>query len=393
MMGRKPKEASKKKVEKLDSLFDKTVQMLRKEYGDKIIQDLKVLKDEPVVGTSTGSIWLDSIICPEAGGMLKGHIIELWGPWSSGKTTIALGLCANATANKEKVIYVDAECALRTSSVINSGVQEDYFHLIRNKDARVVANILEKLIISGEVGLVVIDSVAAWKPLPEQKKNSKEEVDITKSKMALSASFLSETVPHLANACQESGTILVLLNQARVKFTTYGSAGHKPFGGEAVSHWDSVRMRLAGNVVYSTDRISDSDGNILGQYTKCLTDKNKIHRPMLEASVPLFHGIGVNPYMEVSKLAKLTGIIDVAGPWLKWADTGETICQGMDNFAQMLIDDKDLYKEIRSRVIKSLGINYGNRKVVNSFHDENFKSRDLVPVEPLDESELLNNDE
>lgn len=359
-------------------LFDKALDMLNTQHGNGIMESLTAFIEKPVVGTSTGSLSLDYIINPKAGGMPKGKIIDFYGPFSSGKTTLALGICANAVANNEKVIYIDAEGSLDPGLVVNAGIPNNsgLFHVTTHIDARLVANSVEVLMKTGEVGVVVIDSVPTFKPLMEPKKGE-DDVDFTRPKMAFQASFLSDTIPHLAKIARQNNVILVLLNQIRNNLSGYG-AGTIPFGGKIIEHMDSVRLRLSGKVQSVGDRISDEEGNIVGQYTTCVADKNKTSIPMQEAKLPIYLGKGVNPYMELAYLAQKVGLVDGAAGRFKWADSGEPLAHGINQFTQKLYDDFDLYWGLRLKVIEKLGICYDpNRKVVNAFHDETGKLRDL----------------
>lgn len=351
-----------------DSLFSKALDMLNTQYGEGIVKSLTEVMEKPIIGTSTGSLSLDSIISPSAGGMQRGRIIEMYGPYSSGKTTLALGICANATANKEQVVYVEAEGSLNWESVLNAGVDKNYFHLIDDPDARKTANIVEGLMKSGEVGVAVIDSIATWRPLMEPKKGE-DDVDFTKPKMAFQSSFLSDTLPYLSKTARQNDVVLVLINQVRNNLSGYGG-GLIPFGGRAIEHIDSVRLKLSGKVSSTNDRIVDAEGEIVGQYTKCLVDKNKISMPMQEAIVPIFLGRGVNPYMELVTLSQKVGLVDGAAGRFKWAENGESIAYGINNFTQVLFDDRDLYMKLRKQVIEKLGLKYlEDRKVINAFHD------------------------
>lgn len=367
------------------SLFDKTLSMLDEKYGIGIINSLDKVMETPMIGLSTGSLGLDYIINPSLGGMPKGKVLEMYGPYSSGKTTLALGLCANSTANKEIAIFVDAEGSLSPESVINAGVDKDYFKYVDDIDARRTANIIEALMKTGEVGIVVIDSVPAWRPLIDAKKGE-DDIDFTRPKMAFQASFLSDTLPHLARVAKVNNVMLVLLNQIRNNLSGYGSAP-QPFGGHVLKHTDSVRLKLSGKVSSKDDRIVDSEGNIVGQYTTAVADKNKTAIPMQEVKVPLFLGRGVNPYVELALLSQRAGVVDGTAGRFKWAESGDPIAHGINAFAQVLFDDLDLYKSMREQVITKLGIKYDSkRKVVNAFHDENLKLRESIRL-------LQNNDD
>lgn len=378
-MGRKKKTVDSGILETTaddNSFFSKTIRILEDRFGEDLIESLSKSLEQPLEGISTGSLGLDYIICPEAGGMPRGQTIEFWGQYSTGKSTLALGICANATANKEYVVYVDAEGSLSPKMAVSAGVLTDYFYYIRDIDARKAALMVESLMKTGEVGVVVIDSLPAWKPIVEPKKGE-DDADFTKSRMAEQSSFLTQTIMHLARVARVNNVVLVLLNQARENLSGYGSS-LKPFGGKAIEHIDSVRIRLTGRASSSTDRITDPvNDKLVGQYTTALADKNKTAVPMQEAKLPLFLGRGVNPYMELAMLSQKTGIVEGAAGRFKFADTGEAIAYGINAFAQKLFDDTELYSQLRRMVIEKLGINYPqSRAMVNSFHDEHFEKRD-----------------
>ena len=356
------------------SLFDKQFKVLQSEFGDKVLQSLDQLSEKSIVSYSTGSLGLDYLISPEAGGMPAGFVVELWGDFSTGKTTLAMGLCANVTANGKRVIFIDAERSLKDSLALNAGVDKEYLSIIRKNDVNIASQIIMSLMKTGEVGAIVIDSVPAWKP-----KMTKDDVspDYTNPKLGYHSRFLSEVLPDLVDVCSETGTILVLLNQARALIGSY-TGGETPFGGKALEHYDTVRIRLRGKVQQKSARILDSNTNEpIGQYVTCYCDKNKYDKPLKETIVPLILGVGVNPYMELAYLAtQKTGVVSGVAGRYKWADTEEPIAHGMDSFVQLLYDDSDIYNAIRSKVIQELKLNYSSDiKVVNPYIGADGKKR------------------
>lgn len=359
---------SKKKTEnKKPSIYDKTVDVLSKKHGMTIIRRLRELKEKPEIGYSTGSLGLDYVISPNIGGMQAGKLIDLYGEFSTGKTTMALGLVANVVANGRRALFLDAENSFKWKLATDVGIDVDMLDVMDSLDARSSANALYDLISSGELGVVVIDSIAAWKPLPEGKKGD-DDVDITKDKVAAQSLFLSHTLPTLCSACRDNDTLLIVINQVRKNIGGYGKE-YKPFGGTSLEHQDNVRLFLSGKAAQKKPRILDSEGNIIGQWVTVECDKNKIDMPLKKVRVPLILGKGINPYMEVGELGQLVGAIDAgAGGHYRLEGQSERIAHGVDNLYQAIYDDPELFNHLRSVVIDRLGIKY---------------SKDIVQVNPF----------
>jgi recombination protein RecA len=357
--------------------FQKTMAMLNPEDGKAVFETLTEVRNRKVFGISSGSIGIDYIINPKSGGIPEGRVLEIWGPYSSGKTTLALGICANVTANKKRVIYIDPERSFEWAVAINAGVDEEYFILCQHMDARLVANDVETLMKTGEVGAVVVDSVPNWKPLLEGKKGS-EDIDITKAQMAFQANFLTNTMPLLAQVAHDHGVVLILINQVRQDLKSYGG-GLKPYGCEALKHLNSVRLKLKGSAQYKDDRILDSDGTLVGQYVTVTADKNKVNSPWKEMKLPLFFGRGINPYMEIALLSVQMGVVKNAGNgWFKMEGSDKNIAHGLNEYTQLLYDNTELYMKIRQELIEKMSLVYPSDKItINSFHDHLGNKREI----------------
>lgn len=383
MAKKKTKESNKEesKVES-SSLFEKAVSILNEDHGNILIKSLSTMMEEPREAISTGSIALDYVINPKDGGILKGRVIELYGKYSTGKTTIALQIAANVTANKKYVIFVDAEHSLDPISVLNAGVDQKYFHIVKDRDGRKAANIIETLMKTGEVGLLIIDSIPTFKPVQDLKKGA-DDIDITKEKMAFQASFLSVTLPALTATAEQYGVIQIWLNQMRQNMSGYGSPD-KPYGGDVQKHMASIRVLLKGNASSKDNRIMDSEGNLVGQMTTALVDKNKTYIPFKETTLPLFLGRGINPYMELVLLAQSSGLLKNASGSFSYTETGEKISgvRGADQFTQLLYDDFEFYTKLKGEVCNKLGIKYPDKlKVVNPFHDELGNKKTFINID------------
>lgn len=374
------KESTKDSFANSNSLFTKTLEMFSKDVGEGVIQSLSQLKETEQIGLSSGSLLLDWIINPKVGGMCIGKVLEVWGPYSTGKTTAVLGFCANATANGKRVVYADLERSLQPEVVLNAGVNEDLFTVIKMKDGRELTRVLGGLMKTGEVGVVVIDSLPHFKPIIEPKKGE-DDADPTKPKMAFGASFQTEALDYLTALADDHGIVLILINQVRNRLDGYGG-GKKPYGGDAKDHMVSVRLRFSGRATSSTSQITDDEGNIIGQYVSITSDKNKTSVPMKVAEVPLFLGRGIDPYMELALVAQKVGIVDGTAGRFKWTDTGESIAHGKNNFAKKLYEDNDLYQMLREKCIQSLGLHYEKSlKIVNAFHDDQGNKRTHIATD------------
>jgi len=355
----------KKKVDKKAdiSLYDKQVDVLRNRFGDAAIQFLDNLESKETLAYSTGSLGLDYIISANAGGMPGGYILELYGNFSTGKTTLAMGLCANVTANGKNVIFIDAERSLKSDLPVNAGINKKLFTSVHRNDANIGMAVIKDLLRTGEVGAVVIDSVTAWKP-PESLNSKTDLKDYGNPQLGRHAKFITNALADLSDLCADTGCILVLLNQIRANTSGYGRPD-QPAGGYAQAHYDTVRIRLSGSVQSSKKCIRRAgEDKVIGQKVTCYCDKNKYDMPLKTTEVPLILGIGVDPYMELADLAtsKTNVLTNVAG-YYKWADTGENIVRGADEFSQLLYNDYDLYKELESKVIDALGIKYNSNLV------------------------------
>lgn len=381
-------ESSKKKKEVL-SEFDITIDLINKEKGDLI---LRSLDDEVEThglsgGLSSGSLGFDYAINPKKGGMSWGQLLQLYGKRSGGKTTLALGFCANCTALKKNVLYLDLEGTMDTDMVRRAGVDPAYFHFVE-EDGVEAALIIERVMRSGNLGLVVIDSLAVWEPEIVPKKNSKKDtmVDFTAGKIAHQGSFVTTVIKKLCRTAKKTGTVILSINQVRNTLDIYsGEAKIVPYGPHALDHAVSVQCLVKGKP-RGEKVITDQSGELIGQYTEILVDKNKTAIPMQKAEVPLIFGVGTNPYMEIAVLAQQWGIIALSGSWFKWVGTGENIVQGLAGLTTLLANDQVFYEDLRDKVIKEMGLVY-DKKPINAYHHPLLKGRDpeLKMLKPDDE--------
>jgi len=370
-------------------LFGKQISVLEKQFGDRVLESLASIKARPVLRTSSGSIALDYILSPKLGGMRNGRMLQLWGAPSCGKTTIALAFAANVTAAKKRVIFLDAEKTFDPSVAEAAGIDPDYFHVLR-KPSEESINILYRILQTGDVGAVIIDSISALKPTPTEKKD--KDLDITREQVAYHSNFISKWIDKLTDICADNDVLFICINQMRNQLGTYMGGTKAASGGFNYEHAISASIRMSGHVKNKNSRITNEEGKPIGQFVSCICDKSKIDMPQKEVRIPLFLGLGINPFMELAELAvQTTGVIVNKGAFYYLADDldGGNIAQGMSALVNKLYQDNDFFKDIRSKVVKSLGLEYPkDEPFINPF-----LNADLTPKyveyqeveEPVDE--------
>lgn len=346
-------------------LLEKVIETAEHKYSMKFIETLDELVAKPSVVYSTGSLGLDYVISAPLGGMEGGKLLEIYGDYSTGKTTIAIQLCANVIANGKKALFIDAEKAFQKNIPINMGINTPenigMFNVMSKGDPREQANLLTKLLPTNEIGIVVLDSLPAWSPQPEGKKNEADP-DITRPKMAEKASFLSNIIPTLNDYCFDANCIFVILNQVRANMSGYG-ADTKRYEVKAVEHHISTLLHLTGTARSKSCQILGPNNKVIGQKVTVKSEKNKLDVPMKSVEIPIMLGMGVNPYIEVADLAINHDIIEQNGAWYYINDIK---ANGANNLYELVYQDTDLYNTLRALVIKKLELNYApSLKIVN----------------------------
>jgi recombination protein RecA len=350
-----------------ESLLDKIIKTAGDKYNIKFIETLEEMVERPSIVYSTGSIGLDYVISAPMGGMEAGRLLEIYGDYSTGKTTLALQLCANVIANGKKAVFIDAEKAFQKSMAVNMGLntpdKKGMFNILIKGDPREQANLLSKMLPTNEIGIIVLDSLPSWNPQPEGKKNEADP-DITKPKMAEKALFLSQIIPILNDYCYDANCIFVILNQVRANMSGYG-ADTKRYELKAVEHHISTLLHLSGTARSKSAQILGPGDKVIGQQVTVKSEKNKLDVPMKSIQIPIILGQGVNPFMEVADLAIQEKLIERSGAWYYFNDLK---ANGINNLYELLFQDKEMYKTLRQQVIEKLGIVYSpNVKIFNPF--------------------------
>ena len=327
---------------------------LEKNYGKGTIMRLdKNQPIEPIQGISTGSLGLD--IALGIGGVPRGRIVEIYGPESSGKTTLTLHLAAEAQKNGGRVVFIDAEHALDLNYAANLGVKTEDLLISQPDSGEQALEIAETLVRSGSVDLVVIDSVAALVPQAEL------DGDMGAQLPGLQARLMSQALRKLTAAVAKTNTTVVFINQIRMKIGVMFGSPETTTGGNALKFYSSVRLDIR-----RISTIKDGD-NFIGNRTKVKVVKNKVSAPFKEVEFDIIYNEGISQVGEIIDLATNNGIVDKAGAW--FAYKGERIGQGRENVKKFLLENPEITAEIKNLILDSVGIakpSTPELKVVNS---------------------------
>ncbi len=286
---------------------------------------------------STGSMSLD--IGLGVGGLPKGRVVEIFGPESSGKTTLALHIVANAQKQGGVAVFIDAEHALDTSYARKLGVDVDNLLVSQPDCGEQALEITDTLVKTGEVSVVVVDSVAALTPRAEI------EGEMGDSHVGLQARLMSHALRKLTGSISRSNCLVVFINQIRMKIGVMFGSPETTTGGNALKFYSSIRMdiRRIGSIKQGE--------NVIGNRTRVKVVKNKIAPPFREAEFDILYGRGISWEGDVLDLADKLQIVEKSGAWYSFQ--GERLGQGRDNVRQMLMENPDILRQIEDQVRKS----------------------------------------
>ena len=321
--------------ERLQAL-DRTLSQIEKTFGKGSIMRLDNESTPVIPGISTGAISLDLALGGR--GLPKGRVIEIFGPESSGKTTLALTVIANAQRAGGMAAFIDAEHALDPSWAKRLGVNLDEILVSQPDTGEQALEICEMLVRSNAVDVIVIDSVAALIPRAEI------EGEMGDSHVGLQARLMSQALRKLTGAIAKSDCIVIFINQLREKIGVMFGSPETTTGGRALKFYASVRIDIR-----RIGSLKDGDRSI-GNRVRAKVVKNKIAPPFREAEFDIMFDEGISASGDLLDLAVADGVIDKAGAWFSYKDI--RIGQGRENAKQFLRDNKDLFQEVRQRVLE-----------------------------------------
>lgn len=339
-----------KKDEKLKAL-DAAISQIEKQYGRGSIMRLGDSSSQMKVETiPTGSISLD--IALGQGGLPKGRIVEIYGPESSGKTTLALHCVAETQKRGGIAGFVDAEHALDPVYAKNIGVDIDNLYISQPDSGEQALEITETMVRSGAVDIIVVDSVAALVPKAEI------EGDMGDSHVGLQARLMSQALRKLTSAISRSNCIVIFINQLREKIGVMFGNPETTTGGRALKFYASVRLDVR--------RIESlkQQGEVIGNRTKVKVVKNKVAPPFKEAEFDIMFGKGISKEGDILDLAANLDIINKSGAW--YAYNGEKIGQGRENAKIYLSEHKDVMSTVEHQIRVHYGLDEDTDKTDSS---------------------------
>jgi recombination protein RecA len=321
--------------------IEMAVGQIEKQFGKGSIMRLgakDVVAQIPAI--STGSVSLDYAL--GIGGMPRGRVIEIFGPESSGKTTLALQVIAEAQKTGGMAAFVDAEHALDAQYARKLGVDLDNLLVSQPDNGEQALEIVEVLVRSGGVDVVVVDSVAALVPRAEI------EGEMGEAQMGLQARLMSQALRKLTGIVSKSKTCLIFINQLREKIGVMFGNPETTTGGRALKFYASVRIDIR-----RIGAIKDGD-SVVGGRTRVKVVKNKVAPPFREAEFDVMYGEGISREGDLLDLAVDRRIVEKSGTW--FAFSGERLGQGRENVKQFLKENPATFKSIEEKVRKELGL-------------------------------------
>ncbi|KGA08553.1 MAG: recombinase RecA [actinobacterium acAMD-5] len=328
-----------------EKALDTALAQIERQFGKGSVMRLGDENRPPVQVIPTGSVALD--VALGVGGLPKGRVIEIYGPESSGKTTLALHAIANAQRAGGIAAFIDAEHALDPDYAQKLGVDIDALLVSQPDTGEQALEIADMLVRSGAISIIVIDSVAALVPRAEI------EGEMGDSHMGLQARLMSQALRKLTGALSTSGTTMVFINQLRDKIGVMFGSPETTTGGKALKFYASVRLDIR-----RIEALKDGT-DIVGNRTRVKVVKNKVAPPFKQAEFDILYGHGISREGSLIDMGVDQNIVKKSGAWYTYE--GDQLGQGKENARQFLIDNADLANEIEKKILDQLGIGEGGK--------------------------------
>ena len=320
--------------------LDAAISQIQKQFGKGSIMKLGEATDTTVQTFPTGSLSLD--IALGVGGIPKGRIIEIYGPESSGKTTVTLHMIAEVQKQGGIAAFIDAEHALDPSYASKLGVNIDELYISQPDNGEQALEIAETMVRSGAIDIIVVDSVAALVPRAEI------EGDMGDSHMGLQARLMSQALRKLTGVISKSKCAVIFINQLRDKVGVMFGSPETTTGGKALKFYASVRMD-----VRKIETLKQSN-EFIGSRTRVKVVKNKVAPPFQQAEFDIMYGEGISKEGDVLDLAANIDIVNKSGAWYSYGDL--RLGQGRENAKQYIKENPDLLLEIENKVREHYGL-------------------------------------
>jgi len=316
--------------------LENALKQIESQFGKGTIMKLGAREAVEVPSISTGSFGLDKAL--GIGGLPKGRVVEIYGPESSGKTTLTLQIIAECQKAGGSAAFIDAEHALDPEYAKALGVDIDELLLSQPDTGEQALEVTDMLVKSGSLDVIVVDSVAALVPRAEL------EGDMGDSHVGLQARLMSQALRKITGSIQKSNTLVIFINQIRMKIGVMFGSPETTTGGNALKFYSSVRLDIR-----RVGAIKDGD-EIVGNETRVKVVKNKVAPPFKVVDFQILYGKGINRMAEIIEYAVKKGTIEKAGSWYSFE--GDKIGQGIGNASQFLVDNPKVLEKVEQSIVE-----------------------------------------
>ena len=347
---KKAKETAPAPSDKQKAL-ETAISQIEKQFGKGAVMRLGQNATMNVEAIPTGSLSLDMAL--GIGGLPRGRIVEIYGPESSGKTTVALHVVAEAQKRGGSAVFIDVEHALDPVYAKNLGVDIDQLLVSQPDTGEQALEICEALVRSGAVDVVVVDSVAAMVTKAEI------EGEMGDTHVGLQARLMSQAMRKLTSVIGKTNTVCIFINQLREKVGVVYGNPEVTTGGRALKYYSSVRIDIR-----RVEGLKDSSGQFIGNHTRAKIVKNKVAPPFREAEFDIMFGEGISKMSELIDLGVKLGIVQKSGAWFNYGDI--RLGQGRDNAKQFLRDNPELANDIEGQIRANADKLYATRRTAKA---------------------------